>query len=38
MEIKARKASGITSGSDTDGPKTEDTVEAGGEVDSSAEV
>jgi len=38
MEIKARKAGAITSGPDTDIPKTENTVESGGEVDSSAGV
>jgi hypothetical protein len=38
MEIKAYKAGGITSGSDTDNPTTENTVESGSDVDSSAGV
>ena len=38
LEVKARKASGITSGTDSDSSTTENTAESGGEVDPSAGV
>jgi hypothetical protein len=38
MEIKARKAGGITSGSDADSSTTENTVESDRKVDPSATV
>ena len=36
MEIKARKAAGITNGSDADSSTTANTVESGGKVDPPA--
>ena len=38
MDIKARKAAGITNGSDADSSTIENTVESGGKVDPPAGV